>query len=156
MRSYDTGYSHRKELRWKSVSTNTAGRYVCRANVVKDDSHDEIAWYAEIVEPKLPEVVTSNIGDGKTLKNSMGEPIQMRCEFFGIPRPKITWYRDGNEIMIENNDTRVSLHDNDTIFDIHFLKAEDEGRYKCVAANRIGSVSREAVLKITSKFIGFK
>lgn len=155
VRSYDTGYSHRKEIHWKSITSAAAGKYVCRANVVKDDSVDEKTWQVEIVEPKRPEVIDSNIENGKTMKNSLGEPLQMRCKFSGIPRPEIKWYKDGNEItedsLAESNDSRIALRESDTVLDIHFIRAEDEGRYKCLAANRIGTISREAVLKITSK-----
>lgn len=118
---------------------------------------DEKAWEVDVVVPKRPEVYDSNIENGKTMKNSLGEPLQMRCKFTGIPRPKITWYKDGNEITPESlagsNDSRIALRESDTVLDIHFIKAEDEGRYKCAAANRIGTISREAVLKITSKIL---
>lgn len=104
-----------------------------------------------------PEIEESNIENGKVLKNSLGEPLQLICRFSGIPRPTITWYKDDSEIVPEGNDSRMSLHDNNTILDIQFIKAEDEGKYKCVAANRIGSITRETVLKITSNgtFISF-
>lgn len=148
--SHNTGYSHRKEIRWSSVTGAEAGKYECRANVIKDDSLDSKSWDLEVVKPKRPEVEDSNIENGKSMKSLLGEPLQLRCKFLGIPRPKITWYKDGSEITHETNDSRLSLHNSNTILDLQYIKAEDEGRYKCVAANRIGSVSLETELKITS------
>lgn len=147
--SHDTDYSHRKEIRWSSIGGASSGKYVCRANVIKDDTPEFRSWTLEVVEPKRPEVVESNI-DGNSMKHLLGEPLQLQCKFSGIPRPQITWYKDGNEISNEGNDSRISLSDDNTLLDIHYIKAEDEGRYKCIAANRIGTTSRQTELKITS------
>lgn len=153
--THDTEYSHRKEIRWSSIGSVASGKYVCRANVIKDDSIDSREWDLEIVEPKRPDVIESNI-DGKSMKHLLGEPLQLRCEFSGIPRPNIKWYKDGNEIINEGNNSRMSLNDDNTLLDIHYIKAEDEGRYKCVGSNRIGTVSRQTELKITSNEPIFK
>lgn len=151
MTSHDTQFSHRKQIRWTSIDGSAAGKYVCRANVIKDDSPDSKSWDLEIVEPSRPNVIESSIENGKILRNSLGEPLQLRCKFSGIPRPKISWYKDGIEIIPESNESRIILLDENTMLDVQYIKAEDEGRYKCVAQNRLGSVSREAALKISSK-----
>lgn len=148
----DTEFSHRKQIRWNSIDGSAAGKYVCRANVIKDDSPDFKSWDLDIVEPSRPNVVDSNINNGKVLRNSLGEPLQLRCKFNGIPRPAISWYKDGSEIKPESNESRIILMDENTVLDVQYIKAEDEGRFKCVAENRLGSVSREVVLKISSKF----
>lgn len=147
---HNTPFSHRKEIRWSSIGSEAIGKYVCRANVIKDDSPDSKTWEMRIVEPKRPSVEESNIQNGKVLKNMLGEPLRLNCKFTGIPRPKITWYKDDTEILPETNDPRVVFHDNNTVLAIQYIKAGDDGRYKCVGANRIGSVTRETVLKITS------
>lgn len=148
---HDTKFSHRKEIRWDSIGSEAAGKYVCRANVIKDDSSDTKSWELEIVEPYQPKIVDSNIENGKVLRNLLGEPLQLRCKFSGIPRPEISWYKDGIKIVPESNESRIILMEDDTVLDVQFIKAEDEGQYKCLAQNRLGSVAREAVLKISSK-----
>lgn len=148
---HDTQYSHRKEIRWKSIGSAAAGKYVCRANVIKDDSPDFKSWELAIVEPSRPNLIESNIDNGKVLKNLLGEPLRLRCKFSGIPHPKISWYKDGSEIIPESNKSRIITVEDNTVLDFDFLREEDEGRYKCFAKNRLGSISREATLKISSK-----
>lgn len=148
---HDTTFSHRKEIRWNSIGSSAGGKYVCRANVIKDDSPDFKSWELNIVEPSRPQIIESTIENGKVLRNLLGEPLQMRCKFSGIPHPKITWYKDGSKIVPESNESRIILLEENTVLDVQFIKDEDEGRYKCVGRNRLGSVSREAVLKISSK-----
>lgn len=149
VQEYNTSFSYRKEIRWNSITSAASGTYVCQASAIKDKSTKEQSWNLEIVEPKKPEIVQSNVENDMALKS--GEPLQMWCNFSSIPRPKIAWYKDGNVISPGSNDSRVSLKENNTLLDIHFTKDEDEGSYKCVGTNRIGSVSRETKLKITSK-----
>lgn len=152
---HDTKFSHRKEIRWSSITSAATGKYVCRANVIKDDSPDLKSWELEIVEPSKPIVVESNIENGKVLRNLLGEPLKLKCKFAGIPHPKISWYKDGVEIIPESNESRIITLEDNTVLDLLFIKAEDEGRYKCHAKNRLGSTSREATLKISSKFLNF-
>lgn len=123
---------------------------MCQANVVRDDSFENRMYDLEIVEPVKPYAENSNVENGKILKHVLGEPLQMRCKFAGIPRPTITWYKDDDKISPDSNDTRMTLKENNTLLDILFIKGEDEGKYKCVASNRIATVTRETTLKITS------
>lgn len=147
---HDTPYSHRKELRWNAIASDASGKYVCRANVIKDDSPEEKTWQVTVVEPKVPEIEEINFENGKSLKHLLGEPLQLRCKFSGIPRPKVTWFKDGDEITSEGNNSRIAIREDNTLLDIHFIKGEDDGEYKCVAQNRLGSSTRQAKLKITS------
>lgn len=149
---HDTSFSHRKEIRWNSISSEAAGKYVCRANIIKDDSPDFRQWELEIVQPSKPELIDSNIENGKVWRTVLGEPLKFRCNFSGIPHPKITWYHDGVKIVPTSNDSRILTLENDTVLDIYYTREEDEGRFKCVAKNRLGSASREITLKISSKF----
>lgn len=149
---HDTPYSHRKELRWASVSNDSSGRYVCRANVIKDDTSEEKEWWLDIIQPQVPIVDESkeNIKSG-TLNRSLGEPLQLHCNFIGVPRPQIIWYKDNTEIVEDENSTRIGFRENNTILDIRFIKMEDQGKYECTATNRLGKSSLHTTLKISSK-----
>lgn len=78
----------------------------------------------------------------------------MKCKFAGLPRPTVVWYKDDVEITNDENDTRITLRDNNTVLDIRYIKMEDQGRYRCQASNRLGTDTRETLLKITSN-IGY-
>lgn len=148
---HDTQYSHRKELRWKSITEAASGTYVCKANVIKDDTEEAKNLELVIVQPKKPEIEDSNFENGKTLEHLLGEPLQLRCSFTGIPKPQTSWYKNDDEITVDKNDSRIWLNDDNTVLNIKFTKPEDQGKYKCLAENRIGLVARETTLKITSK-----
>lgn len=150
--SHDTQYSYRKELRWKSINATASGTYVCKANVIKDDSEETKTWELNMELPKLPKIEESNFENGKTMEHLLGEPLKLSCLFSGIPKPRIVWYKDDDEITTVGNDSRITLNDYNSELYIKYTKPEDEGNYKCVAVNRIGSVEREATLKITSNY----
>lgn len=148
---HDTQYSHRKELRWKSVSATAAGKYVCKANVIKDDSEETKTWHLNVVPPKMPEI-DANFNSGKIIEHLLGEPLELRCFSSGIPKPYLTWFKDDDEIPTDRNDSRIRLNDDNTVLNIKYTKPEDQGKYKCVAKSRVGSVARETALKITSEY----
>lgn len=150
MISNDTSYFHRKEIRWNSIKREDSGKYVCRANVIKSDSYVNKSLELDVMESKEPEIVVTNIEPGLQLNFSLGEPVQLICKFSGIPRPKITWYKDEKEITGEANNSGATLHEDDSVLSIH-LNEKDEGIYKCVAENRAGLISRQTQLKITSR-----
>lgn len=151
--SHDTPYSHRKELHWDNVENTQRGEYVCRANVIKDDKFEEKSWILDISAPKKPEIEETTI-IGHTLKHSLGEPLELKCKFIGLPRPTVVWFKDDVEITNDENDTRITLRDNNTVIDIRYIKMEDQGKYKCQGSNRLGTDTRETLLKITSN-IGY-
>lgn len=64
-----------------------------------------------------------------------------------------SWYKDGIEIIPESNESRIITVEDNTLLDVQFIKAEDEGRFKCYAKNRLGSDQREVTLKISSKIL---
>lgn len=149
---HDTSFSHRKEIRWNSIPSEAAGKYVCHANTLKDDLPDFRSWELQIVEPSKPQVIESNIENGKVLRSAMGDRLKLRCNFSGIPYPKISWYKDGVKIVPESNESRILTLEDDTVLDIYYTREEDDGRFKCSAKNRLGSASREITLRISSRF----
>lgn len=147
--SQDTKFSHRREIRWKSIDESASGQYECRANVINGTTESK-TWDLDVVQPQKPEV-DSNFKSGGVSKKPVGEPIKLKCQYRGIPTPQLTWYKNGNEIRPEADDKHITLDENGTVLHLHYTKAEDEGKYKCVATNRIGSTSHETTLKMTGK-----
>lgn len=149
--SHNTPYSHRKEIRWDKITNEAAGVYVCRANIIKDDQHENKTWELNVVPTVVPVIQDTNIENGKVLKLALGDPLVLRCRFSGIPHPTITWYKSGDVITSEGENARISLHENNTELNIHNVKREDQGKYECVAGNRVGRTSIETILEISGK-----
>lgn len=89
--------------------------------------------------------------DAAEMKKSLGEPLRLLCKITGIPEPDIQWFKNDALITNDQNDTRISIYEDKTMLDIKFMKIEDEGEFKCVGTNRIGSAEMTTNLKITSK-----
>lgn len=100
-------------------------------------------------EPSKPEIEDTNLV-GDELKLSLGEPFRMFCNIVGLPDPDVSWYKNG--LLIEN-ETRISISPDHQTLDIKYLKIEDDGEFKCVGVNRMGSVEKLTNLKITSKHL---
>ena len=68
------------------------------------------------------------------------------CFVFAIPLPEITWIRDSDQSIVEEELDRVSITQEDgihnrtsTLFFSNTLKS-DESSYTCVAVNNISNV----------------
>lgn len=152
---HDTPYSHRKEIHWDTVQKSASGGYVCRANIISDDTIDERHWDLNVLDPSKPVIEETTIVRG-TEKHSLGEPFQLMCKFGGLPRPDIHWYKDDIEIIPDTNDTHVSIEENKSLLNIHYVKMEDQAIYRCQGSNRYGNDYRETTLKITGIFVNSK
>lgn len=100
----------------------------------------------DLTEPTKAQIVDSNIIE-KEKEHKLGEPLKMTCIASGVPRPTIHWYKDNQPISTSK---QILLHNDDTVLDIQYVTIDDEGSYKCVASNRLGSEVRETNLKIKS------
>lgn len=76
-----------------------------------------------------------------------GKPANLECEVKGEPQPNIEWFRDGEPVK---QSKRINLNFDGNFASLSFRLAEldDEGEYKCVARNELGSASSEAELLV--------
>lgn len=67
------------------------------------------------------------------------------CDTEGIPKPEVTWERDGVEIP--SSGPNYMMHRSGSL---HFspVDVEDSGEYRCTATNEAGSVSRDFSLSV--------
>lgn len=150
----NTPYSQRKDVHLHSIKKEANGQYFCHVKIINsDDSYVNKSWNLQVIEPTLPSIISSNIVSGQSQTFLLEEDVKLICKFSGIPRPKITWYKDNSVINPIANDSHVTLFDDNSILSIH-LNAADEGKYfKCVAENRAGQTSHEMKLIIKSNMI---
>lgn len=76
-----------------------------------------------------------------------GKPANLECEVKGEPQPNIEWFKDGEQVK---QSERINLNFEGNFASLSFKPAEldDEGEYKCVARNELGSASSEAELLV--------
>ncbi|XP_031569357.1 hemicentin-1-like [Actinia tenebrosa] len=77
---------------------------------------------------------------------AVGNHLLLNCLSKGSPKPKVTWSLNGNDIIfgevLLNGSLLVKSVENDKNF---------EGEYRCVATNKEGSASRNAVVIVHEK-----
>ncbi|KAJ8248343.1 hypothetical protein GJAV_G00240990 [Gymnothorax javanicus] len=96
--------------------------------------HDEIPsgkCIAPIFEKKL-----------KNYRAMEGVPVTFTCKVFGIPVPKVYWFKDGKQILKKNLHYKKSREGDGTCA-LHILvtNSDDDGNYTVMAANPQGRIS---------------
>lgn len=144
----NTLYSHRKEIHWESIDLDAMGTYVCKTRTIKNDVEETKSLKLEVVKTEPP-VIDSRLKNGQVLKSPLGKPVELTCNFSGIPEPKLDWYKNGNKIK-PKDDKHLTIDDNGHTIHLHFTNPEDEGKYMCKGTNRNGTAWLETTLKLTS------
>ncbi|KFD63635.1 hypothetical protein M514_09686 [Trichuris suis] len=74
----------------------------------------------------------------------LGGKLNILCSAVGQPRPTITWYKDGAELVLKNNIHLQEIHESDSRqtsrIEIDPATLGDQGIYTCVAHNENDSV----------------
>ena len=76
-----------------------------------------------------------------------GEPATLECELKGEPQPDIEWFRDGKQLE-ESKRVRMEFDGEVCSLTLKPSELDDEGEYKCVARNELGSASTKAELLV--------
>ena len=76
--------------------------------------------------------------------------IVIDCPAKGVPLPKITWYKDNQEIFAENEPT-MRILSNGRRLEITTADVSDTGDYRCVAENPAGKVEENFKLNVWSE-----
>lgn len=150
MTTKHTRYSQRKEIRWNPIDKSATGHYYCRVRPINGYDYVSKSWELKVLESTLPAIEATNIEYGQSQKYRLDDYANLICKYSGIPKPKIKWMKDDEEIIPVENDTHISLLQDNSILSIH-LNAGDEGTYRCVAKNPAGEVFHEMTVDIESK-----
>lgn len=97
-------------------------------------------------EPAEPKFITKL--DNKEIFESL--PITLICEVYANPEAEISWYK--NDVLIESNERYLIESDGGLcVLRIERCDLDDEGEYKCVAKNELGSDNTYCELLVESK-----
>ena len=81
---------------------------------------------------KYPDLPKINTGPSASLTTREGNNASLPCSANGIPKPTITWYKNGEALDSANYDADSGML---TLNNIQFA---DRGVYKCDARNFLG------------------
>ncbi|XP_076605808.1 roundabout homolog 4 isoform X2 [Chaetodon auriga] len=115
---------------------NHSGAYVCVASNIAGVRKSRAARLSVLAKPVLvlkPENVSVR----------MGESAQFYCQAKGDPSPAVVWSREQGPLP----NGRYLVNPDQTL-QIHYVTAQDAGRYTCTAANDVGVATASAQLQV--------
>lgn len=147
--------ANKKSLKIKDVDKSDSGRFVCKG--INGFGKEQIEIDLIVIDPadfpglpqgELPEVTppaltmdTVNARD--SFEKRSEETLRISCSAIGKPEPKITWYKNGHELLEHTREKHGK-----SILLIRNLMQRDTGTYTCVARNMVGETSKEFHLDI--------
>ncbi|KAA0186981.1 Hemicentin 1, partial [Fasciolopsis buskii] len=120
-------------LRLLKVEENDGGRYTC---LVSSD-YGQASRTFDVKVTYAPRLES----DGQlqySIERTVGGSALLECLVSGNPRPKITWFKDGQSL--EQLPYRYRLINQDRQLEIIAMQPTDAGRYRCVAKNPFGQI----------------
>ncbi|XP_039934459.1 follistatin-related protein 4 isoform X2 [Hirundo rustica] len=110
------------------VTTIHMGNYTCHAY-----GYEEL-YQTHILQVNVPPVICVY---PETQAQEPGVSASLRCHAEGIPNPRITWLKNGIDIMPKLS-KQLSLLANGSELHISSVRYEDTGAYTCIAKNEVG------------------
>jgi len=113
------------------IARNKSGEVSTQASLI-------VLEREQVVAPKFVERFT-------TINIREGEPVRLCARAVGTPVPRITWQKDGAQ-LIPNDNLYIGVDGGATALDIPQAMASDAGWYQCTAQNVAGSTATRARL----------
>ncbi|XP_063438172.1 protogenin-like [Mytilus trossulus] len=128
-------------LKLLELEEKDTGSYICE---VSSQNGPLITAKANLVVTTPPVIIEKP----KNQKFPRSRVIIFTCDAEGSPKPKITWYKDGQRTLISNTHGRYKIKDEGRQLVIEQTVVEDSGYYQCIAENSVDFVSAFARLLI--------
>lgn len=83
-----------------------------------------------------------------------GDSVRLECHVEAMPEPTIAWEKDGKKLTMQmcGDDFSTTYDGERAILTIKRVYPEDEGEYKCIAANNIGETMSSACIIVDGDF----
>ncbi|XP_075571625.1 follistatin-related protein 4 isoform X2 [Pelecanus crispus] len=110
------------------VTTIHMGNYTCHAY-----GYEEL-YQTHVLQVNVPPVIRVY---PETQAQEPGVSASLKCHAEGIPNPRITWLKNGIDIMPKLS-KQLTLLANGSELHINSVRYEDTGAYTCIAKNEVG------------------
>lgn len=151
-----TQYSRLEIILWKNITKNDTGNYECELHGRGSNKllgKKSITINVNEAKPGRPFII-SNFNSSK-IQKSKGEELTIDCTAPGIPIAPITWYKNGENLMMRKGnesivrDIEIDIRsENDVSVKFKSLKVEHSDKYRCSARNSFGSDEKNFELVI--------
>ncbi|XP_045907719.1 obscurin isoform X22 [Micropterus dolomieu] len=71
----------------------------------------------------------------------LGQTVKLACKATGVPKPAITWYKDGRTVEADPHHIIIEDPDGSCTLILDNMTADDSGQYMCFATSPAGSAS---------------
>ncbi|XP_062856256.1 matrix-remodeling-associated protein 5 [Trichomycterus rosablanca] len=127
-------------LLMQQMGKSDEGDYTCYA---KNTLGEDAMKVSVQVVPNSPRIAYK---DQTTLRVSLGQSAQIKCDATGEPAPTIIWISPKNEMIVSSSLKYETLNDGTLI--IHKVTLADQGKYTCVARNLAGDDIKNVKLQV--------
>jgi len=90
--------------------------------------------------------VTMNVGDNVTAASNT--TIIIRCPVSGVPKPVITWQKDGVQVVLRE---KIYIADDNTLV-IKEAEIQDSAKYTCIVENSFGKDDTSSIVNIIGTY----
>ena len=128
---------------FSDVTKEHAGIYKCSAT---NGFGKKASKKVEVVVEYSPEVEVSEV----FVQTKSGEEAEIVCQVHAVPKPTITWTKDGQTVTASS---RVKIDHSGSRHTLTFMGVQkaDFGKYTCEAANALGS--EQKIVEMTGECI---
>ncbi|XP_036940160.1 obscurin-like isoform X9 [Acanthopagrus latus] len=71
----------------------------------------------------------------------LGQTVKLACKATGIPKPTVTWYKDGRAVEADPHHIIIEDPDGSCTLILDNMTADDSGQYMCFATSSAGNAS---------------
>ncbi|XP_034531212.1 hemicentin-1 [Notolabrus celidotus] len=119
-----------RQLQVSSAERTDSGSYTCTASSAAGTTSKEYSLQVYV----RPSIRRSE-GDTDNIAVTKGGDVSLHCAAEGVPRPAITWLKDGRPITGQHG---AKVLNEGRLLQVKDAKVSDTGRYTCIAVNVAG------------------
>ncbi|XP_035509461.1 hemicentin-1 [Morone saxatilis] len=119
-----------RQLQISSAERTDTASYTCTASSAAGTTSKEYSLQV-YVRPSI----RRNEGDSDDVAVTKGGDVTLQCAAEGVPRPAVTWLKDGRPITGQHG---AKVLNEGRLLQIKDAKVSDTGRYTCIAVNVAG------------------
>lgn len=127
-----------------SASETTQGTYRC----VATNEFGEVDTSCTLEVQQKPNIIIEEAEINQ--KRKVEDEWIVTAEITGIPKPEVTWYRNGTKIE-KSKDIEIIIEESRSIIRIRKLKRSHSNKYSVEATNKAGTKTVELSLKVYGK-----
>ncbi|XP_074654070.1 hemicentin-1-like [Tubulanus polymorphus] len=124
-----------RQLHVSNAQISEAALYTCMATNVA--GYVERSFKLEVLIP--PTLIEGNKREDISVVR--GRIIKIKCLVTGVPKPLVTWYRDGAPLLLDSN-PHMQVTQDSQVLEVLSAHVEDRSQYACRAHNPAGEVEK--------------